>query len=117
MESSIRLNKMQFHAFHGVMEQEQKVGNIFIVDLELQVDLQKASETDELSDTVSYADIYEIVKCEMEIPSKLLEYVAGRILRRIKKEFPSIQKVKICLAKKRPPIRGELESAEIILIG
>jgi len=113
MKNSIRLNKMKFYAFHGVMEQEQIVGNTFIVDLKLYVDLLKASETDNLSDTINYAEIYNIVKAEMEIPSKLLEHVAGRILRKIKKEFPDIETIEICLAKERPPVGGEIESAAI----
>ena len=115
MKNSIRLNNMKFYAFHGVMEHERKVGNTFIVNLELFTNLSKASETDELSDTINYAEIYDIVKNEMEIPSKLLEHVAGRILQRIKKEFPAIEKVEICLAKEKPPIGGEAESAAVVM--
>ncbi len=114
MKSSIQLNKMRFYAFHGVMEQEQIVGNTFIVDLRLDIDLSKASETDDLSDTINYAEIYNIVKTEMEIPSKLLEHVAGRILRRIRKIFPTIERVEICLAKERPPVGGEIESTAVV---
>ena len=115
MKSSVRLNKMKFYAFHGVMEQEKKVGNIFVVDLELFLDLSKASETDELSDTVNYAEIYEIVKNEIEMPSNLLEHIAGRILRKLKKEFPVIERIEICLAKERPPIAGEIESVAVVI--
>jgi len=107
---------MKFYAFHGVMEQEQKVGNTYIIDLKLYADLSKASETDNLEDTINYAEIYNIVKTEMEIPSKLLEHVAGRILQKIKKDFPVIGKVEICLAKERPPIvGGEVESAAVVM--
>ena len=115
MKSLIRLNKMKFHAFHGAMEQEQKVGNTYIIDLKLYADLSKASETDNLEDTINYAEIYNIVKTEMEIPSKLLEHVAGRILQKIKKDFPAIEKVEICLAKERPPMGGEVESAAVVM--
>ena len=115
MKSSIRLNKMKFYAFHGVMEQEQKVGNTYIIDLKLYTDLSNASETDNLQDTINYAEIYNIVKTEMEIPSKLLEHVAGRILRKIKTVFPLIEKVEICLAKERPPMGGEVESAAVVM--
>ena len=106
---------MKFYAFHGVMEQEQKTGNTFVVDLKLHTDLSKASETDNLSDTINYAEIYDIVKTEMEIPSKLLEHVAGRILRKIKKEFPCIEKVELCLIKERPPMGGEIESTAVVM--
>ena len=115
MKSLIRLNKMKFYAFHGVMEQEQKVGNTYMIDLKLYADLSKASETDNLDDTINYAEIYNIVKAEMEIPSKLLEHVAGRILRKIKTAFSGIEKVEICLAKERPPMGGEVESAAVVM--
>ena len=115
MKNSIRLNNMKFYAFHGVMEQEKKAGNTFIVNLELFTDLSKASETDELSDTINYAEIYDIVKTEMEIPSNLLEHVAGRILRKIKQQFPVIEKIKICLSKEKPPVAGEIESAAVVM--
>lgn len=115
MKNSIRLNNMKFYAFHGIMEHEKKIGNTFIVNLDLFTDLSKASETDELSDTVNYAEIYEIVKAEMEIPSNLLEHVAGRILRKIKQQFPVIENVEICLSKENPPMSGEIESAAVLL--
>lgn len=115
MKSLIRLNKMKFYAFHGVGEQEQKVGNTYVIDLKLYADLSKASETDNLEDTINYAEIYNLVKTEMEIPSKLLEHVAGRILQKIKKDFPLIEKVEIYLAKERPPMGGEVESAAVVM--
>jgi len=115
MKSLIRLNKMKFYAFHGVMEHEQKTGNTFIVDLKLYVDLSKASETDELSDTVNYAEIYHIVKTEMGISSKLLEHVAGRILRKIKSKFSVIEMIEICLTKESPPVGGEIGSAAVVM--
>ena len=115
MKNSIRLNNMKCYAFHGVMEHERRIGNTFIVNLELFTDLSKASETDDLSETINYAETYNIVKAEMEIPSKLLEHVAGRILRKIKKEFPAIEKLEICLAKQNPPVGGKVESASVSL--
>jgi len=115
MYSRIQLNKMKFHAFHGVLEQEKKVGNTFIVDLTLMLDLEKATETDDLKDTINYATIHELIKEEMNIPSNLLEHVAGRIIKRIKKDFLLIKEIEVRVSKINPPIRGEIESATIIL--
>jgi len=111
----IELNKMIFHAFHGVMEQERIVGNIFRIDLKLYLDLSKAMESDRLEDTLNYVDIYNTVKEEMLIPSHLLEHVAGRIIRKIKQNHPYISKINIRLAKINPPIEGEIHEAAVII--
>lgn len=111
----IELKGMNFHACHGVMEQEQKVGNAFTVDLKLFADLSRAIQTDCLEDTINYAVIYAIVKKEMQIPSQLLEHVAGRIIRHIKQQFPLITSVEIRLAKRNPPISGDIKEAVVAL--
>jgi dihydroneopterin aldolase len=113
----IELKKMIFHAYHGVMEQERKVGNTFVVDLKLQLDLSEAIQSDNLEDTVNYAAIFELVKKEMAIPSNLLEHIAGRIIKKIKQNFPQITAIEIRLAKINPPVGGEIEAAAVILKG
>ncbi|GBU08551.1 7,8-dihydroneopterin aldolase [Bacteroidales bacterium] len=114
MQTYIELREMKFHAFHGVFPQENIVGNIYIVNLKLFVDLQPASISDNLEDTVSYADIYQCVKKEMQIPSKLIECVAGRIFRKIKSEFPTINKLEVRLSKLNPPMGGEVQAACVV---
>jgi dihydroneopterin aldolase len=111
----IELKGMIFHAYHGVMEQERKVGNTFTVDLELYTDLSMSIETDQLEDTINYALIYDIVKTEMAVSSCLLEHIAGRIGKRIKKDFPQIETLKIRLAKLNPPVSGEIKEAAVVL--
>jgi len=107
---------MRFYAFHGVSEEERHVGAFFSVDLKLYLDLSKAAESDCLEDTVSYASIYSIVKNEMAVPSKLLEHLAGRIVRQIKMQFRQIRRVEIKLTKLNPPVGGEVDSASILLV-
>ncbi len=107
---------MQFHAYHGVYAQEKKTGNEFRVDLKLEVDVSKACLSDSLEDTVNYSAVYDIVRHEIEIPSKLIEHVAYRIIEQIKKHFPEIETVEIRLAKMSPPVNGEMEAAEITII-
>jgi len=111
----ILLEGMKFYAYHGVLEQERIIGNHYTIDLEICLDLSKASQTDNLNDTVSYADIYAIVRDEMAIPSQLLEHVAGRIKRRIESSFPSIGGITIKLSKHNPPVGGEVEKATIVM--
>ena len=112
----IELKKMIVHAYHGVMEQERIVGNNYRIDLKLFLDLSKAMGSDRLEDTLNYADVCSLVKEEMAIPSQLIEHAAGRILRKIKQNYPNISKMTIRLAKIKPPIDGEqLQEAAVII--
>jgi dihydroneopterin aldolase len=109
----IELKKMIFYAYHGVLEQEQIVGNTFHVDLKLFLNLDKAIQTDNLNDTLNYAAVFDLVKKEMTVPSRLLEHIAGRIIQKIKQTYPFIQKIEIRLAKLNPPVDGEMGEAAV----
>lgn len=115
MTTQIELKEMKFYAYHGVMEQERKVGNQFMVDVSLTAPLEKAVESDELEDTINYATVYELIKEEMEIPSFLIERVAGRILASLKSRFPQLMEVELKLSKLNPPFGGDIQCASIIL--
>lgn len=115
--SHILLPKIRLYAYHGVLPQEQTIGAYFSVSLEIDTDFESALETDDLSGTISYADIYKSVEEEMRIPSRLLEHVAGRIAKRLFKDFPAINQMKIELFKENPPIGGaECTQAGIRLV-
>jgi dihydroneopterin aldolase len=111
----IELKNMIFHAHHGVLEQEKKVGNTFTVSLKLFLNLSVAGQSDRLEDTHNYAEVFEVVKKEMAVPSALLEHAASRIIGAIKQTFPPIVKVQIRLAKLRPPVSGEMEEAVVVI--
>ncbi|GHT61316.1 7,8-dihydroneopterin aldolase [Bacteroidia bacterium] len=111
----IELKNMVFHARHGVLEQEKKVGNTFTVSLKLYLDLSIAGQSDHLKDTLNYAEVFEIVKKEMAVPSNLLEHAASRIIQAIKQAFPRIVKIQIRLAKMRPPVNGEMGEAVVVI--
>ena len=109
------INNMQFHAFHGVYEQENKIGNTFLVDLKLGANLNKACQSDQLEDTVNYASVFDEVKSVMRKPCKLIEHLAENICREIKNTFPQIQTIEIKVTKINPPILGQLDSVSIVL--
>ena len=111
----IELKKMLFYAYHGVMEQERIVGNTYRVDLKLFLDLSKSIRSDNLEDTINYADIFNLVGEEMNISSQLIEHVAGRIVQKIKQKYPTVSKIKIRLAKMNPPVQGEVQEAAVII--
>lgn len=113
MTSYIFLDRMHFFAYHGVGEQETIVGNDFIIDLRLKTDIALAAETDDVTNTVSYADVYEAVKEEMAIPSKLLEHVCGRIVERLFRDFPTVESIDLKLSKRNPPMGADIEAAGV----
>lgn len=111
----ITLHEMRFYAYHGVFAQEQRVGNHFIVELSFWADIAESLHQDELEETISYADVYEIIKAEMAIPSRLLEHVVGRISERLFATFPRMQRIALTLSKCNPPFPGEVHSAAVTL--
>lgn len=98
---------IRFYAFHGVLEQERKVGANFIVDLKIKTDFSKAAVNDSLDDTISYADIFNDVKSEMNKPSLLLENVCQRICERLFHSYPTIEHINIRLFKENPPMNSD----------
>ena len=111
----IQVNNIKLYANHGCLEEEEKIGSEYRVDVEVKANLRKSSKTDDLMDTVDYVHLNHIVKEEMAIRSKLLEEVAQRILNRFFKELKMIQNATVSVAKINPPIGGNVEEVVIIL--
>ena len=97
---------MEFFARHGCLDFEQEHGNLFTVDFKAEFPIGRSAESDLLEDTVDYSAIYNLIKSEMEVPSKLLEHVAARICRRIRGSFPQLGKFEITVSKRNPPVDG-----------
>ena len=112
----IRLEGMKFYAYHGVLPQENLVGANYYIDLKLKTDFSRASQTDDLSGTVSYADIYQVLKDEMQAPSKLLEHACQRMAQRIFNDFPTIEELDIKLFKENPPMGAQAERVGVEML-
>lgn len=111
----IILEGMEFYAHHGCTLSEQKIGNRYIVDISIDVNLEEAAETDDLENTVDYGVIYQIVAEEMKKSSKLLENIGKRIVDQVVLEFPQIVYISVAVAKQNPPIGGICEKAKVIM--
>lgn len=111
----IELRGIHLYAYHGVMNQEKNIGAWFTLDIKLQISNHSCAINDEISDTISYADIYEIIKEEMNIPSNLLENVCNRISCRLFDRFDTIEKAEITLTKDTPPMGGDRLSAAVTI--
>ncbi len=111
--SIISIDRLRIHAFHGVMAQEQKVGADFLVSLHIHYNIWKAMETDDVADTLNYAEACQVVREEMKTPSKLLEHVAGRICKAIFKHFPQATAISLKLTKLNPPMGADCDGASV----
>lgn len=111
------LNNIRIYAFHGCMDEEERIGSDYIVNLEVETDMVQPSKSDLLEDAVDYVSLNAIVKEEMSIRSKLLEHVSQRIMDRILKEFPEVEGVMVSVAKQNPPIGGDVGEVCVRLKG
>ena len=109
----IYLKKIRLYSYHGCMDEEKKIGSDYVVNLKVKTDLSASSKSDNLADTVDYVNLYSIVKEEMGQRAKLLETVADRIINRVLKEHPDVIKASVKVAKKNPPIGGNVEEVAV----
>ncbi len=101
----ILLTNLGFFGFHGVMPEENTLGQRFFLDLTCGVDLRVSSKTDLLEDTISYADIYDVVKQAFEQKRfKLIEALAQHIVDKLFEAFPTIGWIRITVHKPGAPI-------------
>lgn len=114
--SYIHLKNVRFHARHGVMPQERTTGGDFVVNLSVEVDLTRATQTDRVEDTVNYAVLYDILRQEMGVASNLIEHVAGRVARQVLQTFPRVHTVDVEIVKKNPPMGAECDGASVRMV-
>lgn len=113
MTTTIEIERLRLYAYHGVLKQEQTVGNYFEVSIRLEYPFEHALLSDALEDTLNYASVCDIIKAEMTTPSKLLEHVAGRIIRHVTESFPEITAGWIKISKMNPPIPMQMQSCSV----
>ena len=111
--SRILLNNLRFHAFHGVLPQERVVGNDYVVSLDIACDFAKAMQSDDVGDTLNYAEVYQVGAAEMNEPCNLLEFLAGRMGRRLLETFPQIDELTLRIVKHNPPMGADCDGAGV----
>jgi dihydroneopterin aldolase len=115
MTGKVALEGLEFHAYHGVYPHERNSGNWFEVDISVETDFTEGASKDELSGTVNYEILFQIIKEEMEKPSKLLETVAEKIISDVLRELPAALQVDLKISKINPPIGGKCRKATITI--
>jgi len=111
----ISLEGMEFYAHHGYYKDEFTRGNKFVVDLHFDTDITDAAKSDELEHALNYEEIYQIVKGEMAVRSKLLEHAAQRILSKLQEQFTDIKNIEITLSKMNPPLEGIVQKVSVTI--
>lgn len=116
MSDIIFITGIVIHARHGVMDHESEVGQRFVIDLELSIDLQESAHTDRLSDTVSYASVVATATAAFKDTNyKLLERAAGAVSDAIFAAFPRVDAVKVTVHKPHAPIAAIFEDVGVVL--
>lgn len=112
----IQLKGCRFYGYHGAFSEEQTLGQIFVIDCTLSVDLKKAAKSDDLEDTVHYGLVFETIKRQAEQKKyKLIERLAGAICQDIFDGFAPVQAITIRITKENPPINGHYDAVGIEL--
>ena len=111
--SFIHINNIRLHARHGVLPQEQLTGNDYIINVRVGYDISRAMQTDDVADTLNYAEVYNIIKEEMSTPSKLIEHVAGRIADRLLDHYADINSIMRGITKCTPPMGADCDGAGV----
>lgn len=111
----IVIEGIKIYAFHGCLKEEGEIGSNYIVDVTMEIDFTEAALTDDLTKTIDYVIVYNIVKSQMAIRSHLLEHVGQRIVNELKKEFTTLKKVELKVSKLNPPMNGNVEKVSILI--
>jgi len=104
---------IRVYAYHGCLPEETKIGSDYEVNVSVDTDIRPSANSDQLTHTVDYVSINAIVKQEMAVPSQLLENVVDRILNKIINNHLNISSVEVSVAKKNPPINGDVREVVV----
>lgn len=111
--SYIYIKEARFHAYHGVLPQEQTVGQDFLVSVRCGLDISSAMDHDMVEVTLDYGVLYRLIEREMAIKSQLVEHVAGRIARSVFDTFPMVTTLNLSITKLNPPIGADCQGAGV----
>ena|ERR1700730_7695499 len=102
---TVHLHKVLMHAFHGVYKEEQQMGSNYELDLDVKFN-EEESSFESIADTISYEELFAIVKKKMLVPTVLLEKVCEGIIRKIRHEFAGVKEISISIYKLEAPIEN-----------
>ncbi|MBR0260920.1 MAG: dihydroneopterin aldolase [Selenomonadaceae bacterium] len=117
MADTIFLTGIEVLGRHGCSESERQHEQLFIVDVELYLDLSRAGKTDDLGDTVNYAQVLtDIKKIVSGTPRNLIETVAEDICEILLRKYFLLDGLKITLHKPAPPVKEKFSGAAVQIV-
>ena len=111
----IALHGAEFFAYHGFYPEEQKLGNCFLVDIEVRFMPAADLSEDKISNTVNYEHLYEIACDEMKQTKKLIDTVAQAILDKVKAKYGFADNIQVSIKKLNPPLGCKVEYTNVII--
>lgn len=114
---TIHLQEMEFRAFHGCYDLEQKVGNRFVVNMQITTELGCVADEDAVEKAVNYLTVYEITREVMRKTCRTIEAVAQNIITEVKRQYPQIVEIECSVAKLAPPLGGKVGRVSVTLKG
>ena len=116
MADLIEIKGIKSFGYHGVLETERVTGQDFYVDVVLEVDLSRASVSDDVADTINYAEVTDLVVREITgDPVSLIEKLAGNIADRIKATYPQATAVSVTVHKPQAPVKAEVKDISVTI--
>lgn len=116
MSDTIFIRGLLMHARHGLLNHEAEVGQRFVVDIEMTIDLAESSRTDRLADTVSYSDVVATASAAFKDQNYyLLERAAGAVADAVLQAFPRVSAIKVTVHKPHAPIAAIFEDVGVII--
>jgi dihydroneopterin aldolase len=109
----LHIQNIECYSYHGCLREETKIGGKFSVDILIDYDFSKSLQSDELSDTIDYCVLHDVVHEQMDIPSKLIEHVAGRIKNKIATIYPHTTLIAVSVTKFNPPVNGFINKVTV----
>jgi dihydroneopterin aldolase len=116
MADSIEIKGIKSFGYHGVLESEKLTGQDFYVDVSLEVDLTRASVSDDVFDTINYAEVTDLVVAEITgDPVSLIEKLAGNIADRIKANYPLALTISVTVHKPQAPVNAQVKDISVTI--
>ena len=117
MSDRIFIRGLALHAYHGVMPHEAKVGQTFVIDLELEIDLTTAARSDKVADTVSYDKVVECASAAFSGQRfRLIEAAAGRVANAVLAAFAQVRSIRVTIHKPHAPIAATFDDVGVTLV-
>jgi len=114
---SIRMKNCAFFARHGVLDEEETLGQRFYVDAELSVDPGRALEDDAIDGTVDYGIAFQVIEKIVTGERRfLIEALALEVAKALAVRFPQIRRAAITVRKPNAPVAGVLDYVEVAVV-